>query len=163
MTISKNAYAVSKPLNVMYQTGKNLRTVQASFAAVNGTTASGDIFVLASGLPATARIVRIMTPAGTPAVTGMSDVDFGFYETGTNKVIDKDAVADGITFASAKTSNLDLVGTNIASFDRTKNIATLCGLGAGSIPGQGFDLCATLNASPSASGTLEFDILIEQE
>jgi hypothetical protein len=163
MTISVNAFAVSKPLNPIYKTGKTLRVVQASFASVNGTTASGDIFVLASGLPATARIVRVMTPKGTPAVTGMSDVDLGFYATGTNKVIDKDAVADGLTFASAITSNLDLVGKNISSFDQTKNIAALCGLTAESIPAQGFDLCATLNASPTASGTIEFDIYIEQE
>ena len=157
---TKNAYAVAKPLNPMYTVGKKLRTVQVKLDL--NETANGDVVILAEGLPATARVARIMLPKGVAAITGVSDVDFGFYASKTNKVIDADAVADGVSFAS-DLANIDLVGSNIASFDVTKDIATLCGLDSQNIPAHGFDLCATLNTKGAATDKIELDILIEQD
>ena len=159
---TKNAYAVAKPLDPMFTVGKKLRTVQAQIALTG--TANGDVVILAEGLPATARIVRVMLPKGCAQISGVSDIDLGFYASKTNKVFDKDAVADGISFAeSGGLANIDLVGTNIASFDATKDIATLCGLDAQNIPAHGFDFCATLNTKGSATATIELDIVIEQD
>ena len=157
---TKNAYAVAKPLDPMFTVGKKLRTVQAQIALTG--TSNGDVVILAEGLPATARIVRVMLPKGVTAITGVSDVDFGFYASKTNKELDKDAVADGVSFAS-NLANIDLVGSNVASFDATKDIATLCGLDAQNIPAHGFDFCATLNTKGSATATIELDIVIEQD
>jgi len=157
---TKNAYAVAKPLDPIFTVGKTLRTVQAKLALKD--TANGDVVILAEGLPATARIVRVMLPKGVTAITGVSDIDFGFYASKTNKVIDKDAVADGVSFAS-NLANIDLVGSNIDSFDATKDIATLCGLDSQNIPAYGFDFCATLNTKGSATASIELDIVIEQD
>lgn len=159
---TKNAYAVAKPLDPMFTVGRQIRVVQAQIALTG--TANGDVVILASGLPATARIVRIMLPKGVAQISGVSDVDFGFYETGTNKVIDKDAVADGVTFAaSGGLANIDLVGSNISNFPVVQDIATLCGLNAQNIPSKGFDLCATLNTKGSATATIDLDIYIEED
>ena len=159
---TKNAYAVAKPLDPMFTVGRQVRVVQASLDLDD--TSNGDVVILASGLPATARIVRIMLPKGVAQISGVSDVDFGFYASKTNKVLDKDALVDGITFAeSGGLANIDIVGTNISNFDATKDIATLCGLDAQNIPAHGFDLCATLNTKGSADSKIELDIYIEQD
>lgn len=162
MAIIENPLAAAKPLDPMFTLGRHVRIVQAQINVVGGTTAANDVFVLAKGLPAAARIVRIMTPKGTPAVTGLTDVDFGFYQSQTNKVVDADAVADGVTFASAL-GNLDLVGKNVTSFATTADIATLCGHGAEDIPAYGYDLCATINAIGSTGGVIDLDIYVEED
>lgn len=162
MAVIENALAEAKPLDTMFTLGKRVRLVQAQIGIVGGTTAQDDVFVLAKGLPATARVVRIMLPKGASAITGLSDVDFGFYQSQTNKVVDADAVADGVTFASALAC-VDLVGKNISSFETTADIATLCGNGAEEIPAYGYDLCATINAVGSTSGTIDLDILVEED
>lgn len=162
MAIFENALSVAKPLDPMFSVGKKVRVVQAQINVVGGTTAADDIFILAKGLPAAARIVRIMTPKGTPAITGLTDVDFGFYQSQSNKVIDADAVVDGASFASAGAC-LDLVGKNISNFAVSADIATLCGHGADDIPAAGYDLCATINAIGSASGVIDLDIVVEED
>jgi hypothetical protein len=162
VTFTKNTYATAKPLDPMFTVGRQLRVVQAQIALTG--TSNGDVVILAEGLPATARIVRVMLPKGCAQISGVSDVDLGFYASKTNKVIDADAVADGITFAaSGGLANVDLVGTNISNFPVVKDIATLCGLSSQEIPAHGFDLCATLNTKGSATATIELDIYIEQD
>ena len=159
---TKNAYAVAKPLDPMFTVGRYIRVVQAKIDLTD--TSNGDVVILAEGLPAAARIVRIMLPKGVAQISGVSDVDFGFYETKTNKVIDKDALVDGISFAeSGGLANVDIVGTNVSDFDATKDIATLLGLNAQNIPAYGFDLCATLNTKGDATSSIELDIYIEQD
>ena len=162
MAIIENALATAKPLDTMFTSGKRVRVVQAQIGIVGNTTAANDVFILAKGLPAAARVVRIMLPKGAAAITGLSDVDFGFYQSQTNKVIDIDAVADGVTFASAL-GCIDLVGKNVSSFATTADIATLCGHGANDIPAAGYDLCATIKAVGTTSGTIDLDIIIEED
>lgn len=162
MAIIENALAAAKPLDTMFTSGKRPRIVQAQINIVGNTTAANDVFILAKGLPASARVARIMLPKGAGAVTGLSDVDFGFYQSQTNKVIDADAVADGVTFASAL-ANIDLVGKNVSNFKTTADIATLCGHGVEDIPAAGYDLCATINAVGTTSGTIDLDIVIEED
>lgn len=161
MATNQNPLAVKKPLDPMFTVGKHVRVVQAQIV-VGSTSLTGDIHVLAKGLPATARIARIMLPKGSSAITGFSDCDFGFYESQTGKVIDKDAIVDGVSFASAK-DNVDLVGTSVSDFDATADIATLCGHGVNDIPAYGYDLCATCNTVGTASGTIDLDIVIEED
>lgn len=170
-----NKYAKLNPLDPSFSVGKKVRTVEAVIET-GATSANGDVVVLAHGLPATARIVGIFLPAGSGAVTGLSDVDFGVYAANNQKtvdangnlvyantVIDADALADGVTFASAKASAIDLLGSSISGFDYTKSIAQLCNLSSQDFPAHGIDICATLNAVGTAAGLIRVNILVAED
>lgn len=160
MAVIENPYLVAKPLDPMFSVGRKVRVVQAKIS-LNAGSADGDVVILAKGLPATARIHRIMLPKGTNALTGAT-ISMGFYASGTNKVLDADAVVKSKSFATAL-ANVDLVGDGVNDFDATKNIATLLGLNSGNVPAQGFDLCATIEAKGTATGDIELDICVEQD
>jgi len=174
MALFENALSVAKPLDPSFTVGKKVRTVNAVINT-GSTSANGDVYILAKGLPATARIAGIFLPKGSAAVTGLSDVDFGFYASHTsesldgngnlvvnNTVIDKDALADGVTFASAKGA-IDLLGDNVSNFDPTKSIGELCSLSAQDFPAHGVDVCATLNAVGTATGKIYVNILVAED
>ncbi len=161
MTVIENPYALSKPLDPMFTVGRHIRVVQAK-VEITAETAAKDVVILAKGLPATARIHRIMLPKGSSAIAGLTDVDIGFYASRTNKLLDADAVVDGKSFAAAL-GNVDIVGDGVSDFDATKDIATLLGMNAGDVPAYGFDLCATINTKGEATGSVEFDIYVEQD
>lgn len=175
MALFENALSVAKPLDPSFTVGKKLRTVNAVINT-GSTSANGDVYILAKGLPATARIAGIVLPKGSAAVTGLSDVDFGFYASHTsesldgsgnlvinNTVIDKDALVDGATFASAKGFAIDLLGDGVSSFDPTKSIGELCSLSSQDFPAHGVDVCATLNAVGTATGKIYVNILIAED
>lgn len=175
MTLSVNAYATANPLDPSFTVGKKVRVVEAVINT-GSTSANGDVVVLAHGLPATARVVGIFLPAGSAAVTGLSDVDFGVYAAGkektvdgsgnlvyANTVIDADALADGVSFASAKTGAIDLLGSSISSFDYTKSMAQLCSLSSQNFPAHGVDVCATLNAVGTATGSIRVNVLVAED
>lgn len=90
MTVIENPYALKKPLDPMFTVGRHIRVVQAKLE-ITAKTAAKDVVILAKGLPATARIHRIMLPKGSAAIAGLTDVDVGFYASKTNKVLDADA------------------------------------------------------------------------
>lgn len=160
MAVIENPYLVAKPLDPMFSVGRKVRVVQAKISLNTGSV-DGDVVILAKGLPATARIHRIMLPKGTNALTDAT-ISMGFYASGTNKVLDADAVVKSKSFATAL-ANVDLVGDGVDDFDATKDIATLLGLNSGNVPAQGFDLCATIEAKGTATGDIELDICVEQD
>lgn len=160
MAILENPYLQAKPLDPMFSVGRFVRIVQAK-VSLTAESADKDVVILAKGLPATARIHRIMLPKGTKALTGAS-VSIGFYASGTNKVLDADAVVKGKSFATAL-ANVDLVGEGVESFDATKDIASLLGLNSGNVPAQGFDLCATIDTKGTATGDIDLDIYVEED
>ena len=174
MALFENALSVANPLDPSFTVGKKLRIVNAVIN-VGSTSAKGDVYVLAKGLTATSRIAGIVLPKGSAAVTGLSDVDFGFYASRTsqsldgsgnlvdnNTVIDADALVDGATFASAKGS-IDLLGDGVSSFDPSKSIAELCSLSGQDFPAHGVDVCATLNAVGTATGKIYVNILVAED
>ena len=73
--------------------------------------------------------------------------------------VDEDCLVDGQSFATAM-NNVDIVGANIASFDRTADLATLAQ--AKEFPADGYAIGAKLVAKGSVNGNIELDILIEQ-
>ena len=160
MAVIENPYLVAKPLDPMFSVGKKVRIVQAKIA-LTGSSADNDVVILANGLPATARIHRVMLPKGAKAFTGAT-ISMGFYAAGTHKELDADAVVKSKSFATAL-ANVDLVGEGITSFDATKDIATLLGVDAGNVPAQGFDFCAKIEAKGSVTGDIELDIYVEQD
>lgn len=155
MTKAYNAGFTADPKNPIYSTGKVLKTVVATFST---TTTANDYAVLAQSLPSTAIIRGIRFPQGTGATSGNTDIDFGFYAH-EGAVVDKDALADGVSFAAAKGAATDVLGSNIASFDFKKTIGELLGVATKDQPIGGYDLCATVNTG--AAGTYTAEILIE--
>ena len=71
MATYENPYAVAKPLDPMFTVGRELRTVQAQIA-IGAESANNDVIILAKGISPTARVARIMLPAGSAALTGCS-------------------------------------------------------------------------------------------
>lgn len=170
MATYENPYAVAKPLDPMFTVGRELRTVQAQIA-IDASSANGDVVILAKGVPPTARVARIMLPTGSSALTGCT-VDIGLYKMQKNisaeettdlateyVAIDEDCLVDGQSFATAM-NNVDIVGANISSFDRTADLATLAQ--AKEFPSGGYAIGAKLVAKGSVNGNIELDILIEQ-
>ncbi|MFA5500665.1 MAG: hypothetical protein WC404_06265 [Candidatus Omnitrophota bacterium] len=145
------------PKNPLYGTGKKVRRVRA--VIYNATALSdGDVVTIARGLPVDAQILNINFPQGHAARTGLTDVDFGFHRQDNGAVIDKDALIDGITFASARTAAVDLLGSNVSSFDFTKTIGGLLSLTGETQPSGGVNLTATINTAGSTTGTIIVDI-----
>ncbi len=170
MATYENPYAVAKPLDPMFTVGRELRTVQAQIA-IGSESANNDVIILAKGISPTARVARIMLPTGSAALTGCT-VDIGLYKMQKNisaeettdlateyVAVDEDCLVDGQSFATAM-NNVDIVGANIASFDRTADLATLAQ--AKEFPADGYAIGAKLVAKGSVNGNIELDILIEQ-
>lgn len=156
MTTTYNAGFNADPKNPVFSTGKVLKTIVAKFAT---TATANDVIVLAQGLPASAVIRAIRFPRGTPAISGCTDVDFGLYRH-DGAVVDADALADGVSFGSAKTGYQDVLGSSIGSFDVDKNLAELAGTTIDKAPIGGYDVCATINTG--AAGTLYCEIVVEE-
>lgn len=143
--------------NPLYGSGKKLQRVRAII--YNATAFSdGDIVVLAKGLPVDAQIVGINLPQGNAARTGLTDIDIGFHRQDNGVVIDKDALVDGDTMASARTSAIDILGKNISGFDFTKSIGSLLSLTRETEPSGGVNLTATINTAGATTGTIVVDI-----
>jgi len=138
------------PKNPLYTTGKYLRTVVGQLAVSNAGSAAGDIYKIARGLPIDAQVLAVRLPQGTAQIAGMDDVDFGFYRSDNEAVLDIDALVDGADFATAALAS----GKDLLSADLTKTIGGLLNLGSDNEPAGGVDLCATLKAKPTATGTV---------
>lgn len=87
------------------------------------------------------------------AMTGCTDVDAGLYAENSGLEVDKDILADGITFASAATLN-GLV--TVALANRGKALWELLGLA--NDPQREYDIALTLNTGGTATGTIVCDM-----
>lgn len=145
------------PKDPLFGTGQIVKRIRA---IIKNTTAlsDGDVVTIARGLPVGARILTINLPQGNAARTGLSDIDFGFYRQDNGAVIDKDALVDGDTMASARTAAIDILGENVSGFDFTKTIGGLLSLTGETQPSGGVNLCATINTAGSTTGTIVVDI-----
>lgn len=173
MATIENPFYTANPLDPMFTVGKELRTVQAKIDITAGS-ANDDVIILAKGVPAAARVVHIMLPKGSTALTGAS-VDIGLYRMQKNLSvegdgeyspveyveIDGDCLVDGQSFATAL-NNVDILGANVSSFKETANLATLANAAAGEEPSGGYVIGAKLAAKGTATGSIYLDVVIEQ-
>lgn len=164
MTDKVNALATAQPKNPRFATGKNTRTVEFEASVTSANSAAGDKFILASGLSFADRIAGIRpNSAGTPALTGTTDTDLGFFyknESGDYVALDADILWNGVTLASALTSP-NLLTTLNASLDASKNIGQLLGLGNDKEPVGGVYLVMTTNSANTATGPLLLRIAVD--
>lgn len=141
------------PSNPLYTNGKVIRTVVAQIS-IDADAAAGDIHKLAQGLPVDAHVLAIRLPRGSAQIADLTDVDFGLYRNDNEAVLDADILADGVNFsAAAKTGPQDLLGENL-TYDLTKDIGELVSLESDTEPSGGVDICATINAEGSGTGTI---------
>lgn len=150
----------SRPL---YNQGEARQVVQA-IVGVEATWNDADTCILAYNLPINTIVSRINLPSGSPAITGATDYDIGFYKPadadgqGLGDALDADALVDGASFTSARTSAIDLLGKNVSGFDKTETIGEILGLTSETAPAGGVHLVLTLNTAGSAAGDIDFDI-----
>lgn len=151
----------------LYNQGQDVRKVRA-VVPVAAAWADADVVILAYNLPIDTLITRINLPNGSPAITAATDYDIGFHKPdgadgqSLGAVIDKDALADGIDFSSARTSAIDLLGKNIASFDKEGTIGDLLGLTSETAPAGGVHLTMTLNTAGTAADDIDIEIEMVQ-
>lgn len=159
-----NNLLTSSPRNPRFESGKTSRLVDFQTSITAANSAAGDKIVLAGPLQFGDRIAAIRSGGqGTPALTGATDTDLGFYYKkgdGSLAELDKDILWDGITLASAVTYPDLLTGFNSA-LDRSKNIGQLLGKGADQEPAGGVFLVLTTNNANTATGPLLLNLQIE--
>lgn len=164
MTDKVNALATAEPKNPRFATGKMTKTVEYEASITAANSDAGDLLILASGLSLADRISGLRpNSAGTPALTGATDNDLGFYykdEKGNFVALDADILWDGVTLASALTSPNLLTALN-ASLDASKNIGELLGLGVDKEPHGGVYLVLTMNNANTATGPLLLRLAID--
>jgi len=140
--------------DALFATGVKPKMVRATVTITNGTSASGDVIRLVKGLPFAAKVVGILVPKAISAIAGLTDVDFGFYKTNKGSAIDADILVNGLDPHSGLSVG-ELIGDNayktVAEHLSKNNDQEYVG---------GVDLAITLNATPSASGTLTFWIFL---
>lgn len=152
----------AKPSLPLYNQGEVPQVVNA-VVGVEAAWNDADTVILAYNVPVGAKVLRIMLPAGSPAITGASDYDIGCYKPadadgqGLGAALDADALVDGISFVSARSSAVDILGTNIGSFDKTKTLGELLGLTSETAP-SGVHIVMTLNTAGTAAGDIDIDI-----
>lgn len=159
-----NALLTAKKNNPRFQSGTKSRIVDFQCSITSANSADGDKFVLAGPFSFADRIAAIRSGgAGTPALTGATDTDLGFFyknAAGTLVELDKDILWDGITLATAVTYPDLLTGFN-AALDRSKNIGELLSKGVDQEPAGGVYLVMTTNNKNTATGPLLLDLQIE--
>lgn len=106
-------------------------------------------------LPSHARIVGLGIKSA--AITGMTDVDIGVYQTAANggAVVEKDALEDGLDMSSAINTIAGPGG--VAAADGLKPLWELLGLSED--PGIDYDIVATANAAGAGSGVIGLNVL----
>lgn len=164
MTDKVNNLLTSSPNNPRFESGTCNRVVdfQTSISAANSE--AGDIIVISGPHRFADRIAALRTGGqGSPALTGATDNDLGFYykdSLGDLKELDKDVLWNGITLATAVTYPDLLTGFNSA-LDRSKNIGELLNKGADQEPAGGVFLCLTMNSANTATGPLLLNLFVD--
>lgn len=142
------------PKNALYSRGKKIRTVVAQIS-ITSSAAAGDKHILARGLSVDDQVVGLRLPRGCAQIVGLTDVDFGFYRTDNNVVLDADILADGVDFGTAAITDYgrDLLGENL-TYDLTEKIKDQLDIDTNEAPSGGVDLVATVNAEGAGTGTI---------
>lgn len=140
--------------DALFATGVKAKVVRATVTITNATSASGDIIRLVKGLPLAAKILGIFVPKAIAAIAGLTDVDFGFYKSNGGAAVDADILVDGLD-PHAGLSVGELIGANAY-----KTIGEHLSKNNDQEYAGGVDLAMTLKATPSASGTLTFWIIM---
>lgn len=154
----------AKKTRPLYNQGEERKFVDA-LVGVEAGWSDGDTVILAYNLPIDTIVSRINLPSGSPAITGATDYDIGFYEPadadgqGLGDVLDKDVLADGVSFASARNNALDILGSGV-TLDKTKTIGELLSLTSENAPAGGVHLVLTLNTAGSGAGDIDFEIAL---
>jgi hypothetical protein len=148
----------------VYQTGKTYKTVNAKFSITAANSSANDVYLLTGPLSPDDRIARIV--GATPALTGATDNNLGFYtkdENGDVEALDEDVLWDGITLASA-IAYRDLLTHFNSSLDTTKSIAELLDIDRADAPVNGIFLGLKTVEANTATGPLilDVDVKIEQ-
>jgi hypothetical protein len=167
MTDKLNALATAEPKNPAFKTGKNFRKVDSKFALTSANSDAGDILELAGALSFADRVAGLYAnvSTGLPALTSATDNDLGFYyknSEGEYVELDKDILWDGVSLASASTTNGNYLTGKNASLDESQNIGELLGLGADKQPQGGVFLCLTVNTANTATATLRLSVEIDE-
>jgi hypothetical protein len=131
--------------------GSDLSVMVSTFE-IAATDDDGSVFRIAKALPG--NLVPVRIDVLCDAITAGTDFDLGFYKTDLGAVIDKDALMDGQTLATATHVSAPLNG--LGAVDRAnlgKKIYELAGHTLKTREGA-YDLALTGNTVGTAAGTV---------
>jgi hypothetical protein len=157
--MSKNATKGydAKPTDPLFNNGVYIRTVLAVMSLL-AADAAGKVHTLVRGLPLGAAVVGIRLAGSHAAISGASDIDFGFHRSDNEVVIDKDILVDGANLSSAIAYATDLLQLAPGTGTMIQNIGEMLGLEADECPAGGVDLTATVNSDAAATGSIKLFI-----
>lgn len=147
-------------------TGICTKTTRSSYSITAAASSNGDVYILGGPYQVDAKLLHIIAPNGTPALTSATDNDIGFFkkdENGDFVAIDADVVVDGGDLSSAITDGgVDLIRNLNAAYDTTQTIGDLISITNEVQPNGGIYLGLTTNTATTAVGPviLDLDVVI---
>jgi len=159
------------PLSPYYRTGKKLATI--GFKCTAATTGNiGDQYLLAGPLTIDDRVARII-PVRFAALTSATTWNLGFYKSTDNAATignltpvvsgGGNEIFSGVDLHLAPTLGLDLITQKVSSWDNTKAIRDILGIGPDQEPIGGIFLVLTnTTTANTAGGIIDLDIQIEE-
>lgn len=134
--------------------GASVNQMVLSFPVTTAANATGDILRICT-LPSNAVLTSVVV--GCTAITSLTNVDFGIYDTLENggAVLDADLFMDGQTLASASKV---LDGLSAVSVENAEKNITELATSSVLANDKFIDLALTLNATPTADGFVSIKI-----
>lgn len=121
----------------------------------------GSVYRLFKNLPPD--LIPLSMEVYNDAITGGTDYDIGFYETGVaGAVIDKDKLADGLDMSSAAAKGSPKDGLAAVGLDEIKEMIYELAGHTTATRKTGYDLAITANTVGAAAGTISVVALFGQ-
>lgn len=157
----------AKPRNPVYLVGKQFRTIPARAALVAANLTNNDTVTLAGPFTFADRIDQLFTPNASPALTSsVSNLGFMTKDSLGNLAAITTGGAtvlwNGVATLATAQSTRDLLLTGNSALNTTQNIGELLGLGADQEPANGVFLVLGFPTKPSADGTLDLRVVVEE-
>ena len=145
----------AKPSKPIFSTGDRVQKVIGTYDKLTGHGTG--VVVLARNVPIDTIVTSINLPAASPAISGFTDANFGFRRSSDDTVLDDNALADAVSFDSARDYAIDILGSGITLL-RDDTIGDLLGLQSDEAPIGGVDIIMTIVTGGSAADTIVFEL-----
>lgn len=152
--------ATNRTKNSFYTKGLMGRSLIDEVVLTTAGTTNDDTVVLASGVSArdTLSTIKILADTLTDMVLdiGIRATEVTGFAAVGGSYDDPDALVDGIAVTALDGTNI--IGTNVASFDKYKTLGEHLGLDASFQAYGALEIYATLKTKPSADGSWEHEL-----
>jgi len=150
---------IAKPSKPVFSTGDRVQKVVGTYSKEAGHTTG--VVVLARNVPIDTIVEKINFPAGTPAIADFTDANIGFRRSDDETVLDDNALADAVSFASARDYAIDILGSGITLL-RDDTIGDLLSIQSDEAPIGGVDIIMTIVTGGANTGSIVFELSLSR-